>query len=424
MLTEMTELRKRWETKTCKHVSAAGTGTDPKEKSSEVAFLEEAMSSSRMKSRHGRGKHTAHRRRHGQGRVLKWPWSKKKEEKRSEPTSLIQKTTRQFMIYESNARVFTAPDEMSERISTKYPFEDNLSGSSKASYLYSLPGSENQFQITYNAAGTPGVGEVSSSCSHPWLFKKSLQDMFTGGEPGSQMQEEMCRRTKELVMQEPLIKGGKRARHPIETYTHARTKAIQQFDAEPCADPSVTSWPTKRDDTSAEQLALGTQQCFPCVRNPSQSHIWKCPVVGRREGMVLGAEAQWLNSKRMNPSVQDDKKLKYGEGQYIRSLLYTMGQRVEKALNETYNVEKNEVTSMILCGERVARVLKDDAGERAFHYSALAYVMIDSPGKHKDLAEAADEDNLNLHILMLNQEFTAQVGTQPASAAYLFVQLV
>ena len=248
MLTEMTELRKRWETKTCKHVSAAGTGTDPKEKSSEVAFLEEAMSGSRMRSRHGHHKHAVHhRRRQGQERVLmskrdkkqggkrsKWWWTKKKTttttKKPVAPPPLIEKTTskkqnttRQFMIYESNARVFTAPDEMSERISTKYPFQDTLSGPSKASYLYSLPGSENQFQITYNAAGTPGVGEVASSCSHPWLFKKSLQDMFTGGEPGSQMQEEMCRRTKELVMQEPLIKGGKRARHPIETYTHART---------------------------------------------------------------------------------------------------------------------------------------------------------------------------------------------------------
>ena len=139
--------------------------------------------------------------------------------------------------------------------------------------------------------------------------------------------------------------------------------------------------------------------------------------------MVLAAEAQWLNSKAMNPKGKN-KLYQYGEGQYVRTFLYTMGLRVENALNETYNVQQKDMTSMILCGERVSRVLRLDGSKGVFHYSALAYVMIDSPKKHYDLAQSADEDNLNLHILMLNQEFTAQVGTQPASAAYLFVQLV
>jgi len=133
-------------------------------------------------------------------------------------------------------------------------------------------------------------------------------------------------------------------------------------------------------------------------------------VVGRREGIVIGAAAQWLKSTAMSPAQQPLRNKRYGEGQYVRNLLYTMGQRVAKALRDKYDVQSHELTGLILCGERLARVVTSDGGgQRAFHYSGLAYATLDPARKHPGLTGAADEDDLALHVLMLNQEFTAQV---------------
>ena len=228
--------------------------------------------------------------------------------------------------------------------------------------LEALPPSKNKYQVSYNEGGTPRFGTIQGLCNRPWLFHddetdpkpkedksalgklKGKYEDFKAGVVGffekympltelfdhqqakldGPYVKEMCKQIKRLAQQKPLFTTG-RLRLPFRDYSELRTNGIQQFDIEPCADPEERNWPVNRLSTTnlfpAEEQALSTQQCFTCIKTrtgqfkeENDPQMWRCPVVGRRKGLVVGASAQHFDSRRTCPHGRhSDKDITYSE---------------------------------------------------------------------------------------------------------------
>ena len=209
--------------------------------------------------------------------------------------------------------------------------------------LEALPPSKNKYQVSYNEGGTPRFGAIQGLCNRPWLFHDDekdpkagvlgffekyipLKDLFDHQQAklDGPYVKEMCKQIKRLAQQKPLFTTG-RLRLPFRDYSELRTNGIQQFDIEPCADPEERNWPVNRLSTTnlfpAEEQALSTQQCFTCIKTrtgqfkeENDPQMWRCPVVGRRKGLVVGASAQHFDSRRTCPHGRhSDKDITYSE---------------------------------------------------------------------------------------------------------------
>jgi hypothetical protein len=91
-----------------------------------------------------------------------------------------------------------------------------------------------------------------------------------------------------------------------------------------------------------------TQMCFACKKVGGR---WRCPLTGRRNGIVLAAGATWLDARVNCPKKRCSIYKMYSETSFVRTSLYTQGERIENYLNEEYNIDGNEITSITLCGE-------------------------------------------------------------------------
>ena len=91
-----------------------------------------------------------------------------------------------------------------------------------------------------------------------------------------------------------------------------------------------------------------TQMCFACKKVGGR---WRCPLTGRRNGIVLAAGATWLDARVNCPKKRCSTYKMYSETSFVRTSLYTQGERIENYLNEEYNIDGIEITSITLCGE-------------------------------------------------------------------------
>ena len=134
-------------------------------------------------------------------------------------------------------------------------------------------------------------------------------------------------------------------------YRQYRTIAIEHYDNEPCGKT------TTENTLKPFQQQFGTQMCFSCSRVDEQ---WKCPLTGRRNGVVVAAGATWLDSRDNCPKKSCANAKQYSESDYMRTIFYTQGERIEGHLQQHFDLDHDDITSITLCGETLKAMSKDE----------------------------------------------------------------
>ena len=134
-------------------------------------------------------------------------------------------------------------------------------------------------------------------------------------------------------------------------YRQYRTIAIEHYDNEPCGKT------TTENTLKPFQQQFGTQMCFSCSRVDEQ---WKCPLTGRRNGVVVAAGATWLDSRDNCPKKSCANAKQYSESDYMRTIFYTQGERIEGHLQQHFDLDHDDITSITLCGETLKAMSEDE----------------------------------------------------------------
>jgi len=245
----------------------------------------------------------------------------------------------------SSLLVVVAPDIISETLAHNYLKEPDGKERTKSKLpVLNLPPSKNVFQVSKFGTDTYTSGEQRDSCYRPWLYGEgATRKLFTTeGVAGKSMTDNLCRRVRDLLMQNISAEGT--CRYMGQDYSEMRTIAIEQLDAEPCGD---------RNLDHSEGYSFNTQMCFRCIH--SDEH-WQCslPQGSRRNGIIVAAGATWLDTRTNCPKRARQKKMRYSESDFVRLLLYTQGERIQSYLDSAYGVKSESIDTITLCGEGIS----------------------------------------------------------------------
>ncbi len=272
-------------------------------------------------------------------------------------------------------------------------------------------------QISYDKYKESSITGIESGCLRPW--HRDLQVPGDYSEAG--VANIVCRSMKAEIESAEHVK-------PITSYSELRSDAIRGFDNEPCLVPGLLE--------TNESISIGTQQCYTCTLSglpregddDVRSEIrMRCPVSNRRSGLLAAAHTLGiLDSRAECPSANEKPSRQFSELDYLRTLMYSQGQRLRLHLKDNFGLDDNLIGAEVtLCGEtltahvpRLAGLRTKEAGDSRCKDFAARH---DFEGKSKANWAYSGIAYINVHDLdqTLEKDLPSASGT-PALRSIAF----
>jgi hypothetical protein len=198
-------------------------------------------------------------------------------------------------------------------------------------------------QISYDKYNEPSIMGIESGCLRPW----HRDPQALGDYSEADVANIVCRSMKAEIESAEHVK-------PITSYSELRSDAIRGFDNEPCLVPGHSE--------NNESISIGTQQCYTCTLSgvprggdeDVKSEVrMRCPVSNRRSGLLAAAHTLGILDSRVEcPSANEKPSRQYSELDYLRTLMYSQGQRLRLYLKDHFGLDNDLIGAEVtLCGE-------------------------------------------------------------------------